>query len=186
MDHVRLEDQRRRVAPAPGGRDRRTAAAGRRSSRRRQERAQHMGEDQEQDGRPRAPVNGPSHRSSSSAAALQALPQPHVARDGHTISVLERDAARCQIRPSAPRRLAAHHSVPRFERRTVALGAFLAAARRRCRCLDTSATVGDPLDFMPPTIRDHGRARRRALPDAAGAPAVLEQTLARITDADRS
>ena len=113
-----------------------------------------------------------------------------LARDGHAVTLLERDAAPV---PDSPERAWAdwcRAGVPHFKQphglqplaRTVLereLPDVVAA------CLESGATIGDPLDYMPPTITDRaprpGDERFRTL--QVRRP-VLEQALARIADAE--
>ena len=113
-----------------------------------------------------------------------------LARDGHAVTLLERDAAPVPDSPERAWGAWRRAGVPHFKQphglqplaRTVLereLPDVVAA------CLQSGATVGDPLAYMPPTITDRaprpGDERFRTL--QVRRP-VLEQALARIADAE--
>ena len=113
-----------------------------------------------------------------------------LARDGHAVTLLERDAAPVPDSPERAWGAWRRAGVPHFKQphglqplaRTV-LERELPDVVAACR--QSGATIGDPLDYIPPTISDRaprpGDERFRTL--QVRRP-VLEQALARIADAE--
>ena len=113
-----------------------------------------------------------------------------LARDGHAVTVLERDAAPV---PDSPERAWAEWrraGVPHFKQPHGLQPRARASSTASCPTSSRPAwrpapRVGDPLDFMPPTIADRGpRPGDERFRTLQVRRPVLEQALARVADAE--